>query len=141
MAVLFKSGRTTVLKLVSAGGTTLNLSSGLSDSSIDRTMNTADVTVYGDGAMAYIAALGDGSGSASGIYASTYERILSGSSWWGASTNPTLRWSPHSTVAGNTLITAPIVITSFNVASPVGDKVSMDLSWQISGAVTSTIHT
>lgn len=117
--------------------TTYNLSSGLDDSTFDRSADTADVTTYGDSDKNFIATLRDGTFSAAGTFASTYEFLAS---YLGSTSTITLTYGPHgnSTGASYPKYTCTVLLTGFSAKAPVGDKVSMDLTFQRSGAVTST---
>lgn len=119
------------------GGSTLTLSSGISDSNMDRSAGTSDVTTYGDDDMNYIPALRSGQWSASGIFASTYEAQLASVV---GSTGVGIDWNPHGTASGARKYTAGVIMTAFNVGAPVGDKVSMSLTFQRTGAVKSTTN-
>lgn len=148
MAPTFKIGKATSFRVVTGatvaatgvvtGGSTLNLSSGFGDSNMDRSAGTSDVTTYGDDDMNYIPALRSGQWSATGIFASTYESQLAASV---GSTGLAIKWYPHGIVSGNRKFTAGVILTAFNVGAPVGDKVSMNLTFQRTGALRSTTST
>jgi len=148
VAPTFKIGKDTVFKVrtgttvalgtgVLTGGSTLTLSSGISDSNMDRSANTSDVTTYGDSDLNYIPALKSGQFSATGIFASTYESALASVV---GSTGVGIDWSPHGSGTGTRRFTAGVILTAFNVGAPVGDKVSMNLTFQRTGALRSTTN-
>jgi hypothetical protein len=148
VAPTFKIGKSTVFKVrtgttvalgtgVLTGGSTLTLSSGFADSNMDRSAGTSDVTTYGDDDMNYIPALRSGQWSANGIFASTYESQLAASV---GSTGLGIDWSPHGSASGARRFTAGVILTAFNVGAPVGDKVSMNLTFQRTGALRSTTN-
>jgi hypothetical protein len=134
MAPTFRHGKGAHLSVV-FGGTTYNLSSGVDDTTMERMADTAEVTTYGDNDRNYIAGLRDGSWSVAGTFASTYELI---SSHMGSTALGTVRFGPHGTTTGYPKFQASILLTQFNVGAPVDDKISMDLTFQRSGALTST---
>lgn len=118
------------------GGTTRNLSSGITDMTFGRTVETADITTYGDGDRFYLAGLRTGTMSGNGIFASTYEDIIS--PLLGVSTGIGVKVSPHGAVSGRTLYTCGVIITDASVGVPVGDRVTMAFNFQRTGAILST---
>lgn len=146
MAPTFRHGKAATIKLVvgatistagvATGGTTRDLSSGLTDHSIGRTVETADITTYGDTDRTFLAGLRTGTVTGSGLFASTYEDILA--PLLGVSTGLLIKASPHGAVSGRSLITCPVILTDLSVGVPVGDKVSYSISFQRSGPMKST---
>jgi hypothetical protein len=137
MAPTFRHGKAAVLTLSDTAGTTFTLSSGLDDCSLDSTVETADVTTFGDNDRVYLAGLRTHSWSASGHMSSTHEGTLRG--MLGNSTASNLGYGPQGNTATYTKYEAQTHITGYSVASPVGDKVSFTVSGVITGAITSTV--
>lgn len=138
MAPTHRHGKAAFFSITDTGGSTINLSSGLDDCSLDRTCETAEITTYGDNDKVYLSGLRDATWSASGHCASTHEEKLAG--LLGNSTNPNWVWGPQGNSTDNTYpkFTGAAVITALSVSAPVGDKVSFSISGQCSGAITST---
>lgn len=138
MAPTFVHGRTAVFSLTSATGGTIVFSSGMDDSELARTVETADVTTYGDTDKTYIVGLKDKTVTMSGHLSSTHVNKLH--SMWGHSTGTSVNYSPLSTAAGNPHIAGKAFLTDYTIGSPVGDKVGVSLSFQGSASWTSTTH-
>ncbi len=136
MAPTFRSGKSGYFSITSATGGTVNLSSGLSETSLNRVAQALKVTTYGDSDENFIPGLRDATITLSGHFASTYEPILAallGSTGGGA-------WvfGPESTANGRRKTSGASVLTGYVVGAPVGDKVSMSLTLQCSGSITAT---
>lgn len=139
MAVTFRHGKGANLKIYNASGSIVNLSSGIDEMSINRKLDLADVTTFGDNDKSYLVGLRDATISFSGNFASTHAEVLDGI--FGHTTNPGFEFSPDgSTAAGRHLLTGTGMLTSLNYGASVGDKVTVSAEFQISGAVTSTNH-
>jgi hypothetical protein len=136
MAPTFRHGKAAVLTLSDTAGTTFTLSSGLDDCSLDTTVETADVTTFGDDDRVYLSGLRTHSWSASGHMSSTHEGKLRG--MLGNTTASNLGYGPHGNTTGFTKYEAETHITGYSVQSPVGDKVSFSISGQVTGPITST---
>jgi predicted secreted protein len=138
LAPTFKHGKDAVTTLTSATGGTINFSSGMDDSELARSVETAEVTTYSNDDKTYLPGLKDKTFSLSGHMSSTHAEKLD--AMWGHSTGTTVNYSPMSTSTGNRLYTGKAIMTDYTIGSPVGDKVSVSLDFQGSGAWTSTKH-
>lgn len=123
------------------GGSTAftNLSTFFDDSELKRMVDTAEVTAFQGSDKVYLAGLRGAEMSVSGHFDSAIINTLSGQ--LGASTHPSWRYGPEDNSTGRRRFNFDAVITGLNVKSPVGDKVSADMSLLVSGAVTSTTWT
>lgn len=139
MAPTFVHGKGAVFQVTDTGGAAVVLSSGLDSLTLDRSVETAEVTAFGDDDKLYLSGLRDATFSASGHHASTYHAKLNG--MLGNSTATSFQYSPAGTGTGNALYTGSAHVTSLSVDVPVGDKVSMSIDFQITGPITSTVHT
>ena len=135
MAAVFRTGREAHLSIV-YGGTTYDLSSGVEDGNMGRTVEAVEVTTYGDDDKVYIPGLGDGDFSFTLNLATTYEDVLAPTIQ--AATNPVIQFGPHGSDTGRTKYTRSVVVTSIGVGAPVGDAAKFDFACQGSGALTST---
>lgn len=52
----------------------------------------------------------------------------------------TFQWSPDGTTTGKPKITGSMFMTSLGAPAGVGELLTMDVSWQVTGAVTFTTH-
>lgn len=118
------------------GGTTVNLSSGVTDAAMSRAVDTSDVTTFGDSDRAFLAGLRNGTFSFNGILATTYEDKVTG--LLGTSTGVAIVFSPHGTASGSPKFTAGIILTQADVSAPVADAVKATFAAQRTGAVLST---
>lgn len=132
MALTFKHGKAAYLK-ISVTGSTVVLSSGLDDIGYDREVETADVTTFGDNDRNFLPGLRNGTFSLSGHWASTYAATIE--AMIGGSTLPTVRFGPQGSASGSPYRSVSTIITGYSIGAPVDDKVSMSLSLQMSGAV------
>lgn len=114
----------------------INLSSGIEEVTLPRSVDTAEVTSYGDNDRNYIAGLRSGTVSVSGIWASTYEEKIA--PLLGSATLFPFSFGPAGNASGRRREKGTAILTSYEVGAPVGDKVSMKIDLQITGAVTST---
>ena len=131
----FRHGKNAYLAVV-IGGTTTTLSTAFDDSSLQRAVDTAEVTAYGNGDKVYLAGLRGGTHPVSGHFNKSPINTLEGQ--LGASTNPTFHYGPEGNTTGYTKYEFAGVIGGLDIGSPVGDKVSASYNVTISGAVTST---
>lgn len=138
MAPTFRHGKSSVVFFATAGSTTgaIRLSSGFNDSSLDRSVDTAETSVYGDSDKRYLAGLRDATFALKGNFSSTHAKRLEG--MLGNSTGGYVIYAPESTASGRRKYKGSVIISSHKVASPIGDKVSIETEMQWTGAVTST---
>ena len=69
MAPNFKHGKGAFFSMTSSTGGTINCSSGVDDSSLERTVETAEVTTYGDDDKVYLSGLRDATIPVAGHFA------------------------------------------------------------------------
>jgi Phage tail tube protein len=141
MAPTFKAARSAFFSVTSATGGVINLSSGLDDSNLNRTVGTADVTAYSDIDKAFIPTLREGTISVSGHANSTHSEKLD--AMLGHSTGTSFVWGPagsSSTANTNRKYTGKAIVTGLNYTAPIADKVSVSMDLQVTGAITSTFY-
>lgn len=136
MAPTFRHGKSAFFSITTSTGGTVTMSSGFNDAGLARTVDTAEVTAFGASDKAYLAGLRDASISLSGHFSSTQEKKWT--ALLGYSTNPTFIYGPEGTAAGSRKFTGRCIVTGLDISSPVGDKVSANVSLQVTGAITST---
>jgi len=141
MAVAPRHGKGSQLAIDSTGGSLVLLSSGITEMSLSRELDTAEITSFGDNDRAYIPGLRGATLSFSGHFSSTHAQVLDGVH--GRNSTASLSWefSPDgSTAAGRHLLKGEGFVTSLEYAASVDDKVNLSGELIITGAVTSTNH-
>ena len=141
MATAPRHGKGSQLSIDSTAGTLVTLSSGITEMSLSRELETAEITSFGDNDKSYIPGLRGASLSFSGNFSSTHAEVLDGVI--GRNSTATLSWefSPDgSTAAGRHLLKGEGFLTSLEYSASVDDKVELSGELIISGAVTSTNH-
>ncbi len=124
----FQHGKTSYL---SVDGT--DISSYTDSCSLDRSIDTAETTAFGDDDRTYIAGLRGSSFSASGHWDPTGDGVLIG-----ADDGATVAWvyGPEGNTAGDVQYSGNAILTGYNQSSGVGDKVAWSASFQVTGTVT-----
>jgi predicted secreted protein len=122
------------LSNTSSTAAAVNFSSGISEVTLPRSVDTAEVTSFGDNDRNYIAGLRSGTISVTGMFASTYEEKVATML---ASSKTNLAWvfGPAGNASGRTRRKGQAIVTGYEVGAPVADKVSMKIDLQITGAV------
>lgn len=136
MAPSFRSAKSGFLSITSATGGTVNMSSGLDNVQLSRSVQDLVVTTFGDSDVVRIAGLRDGAITASGHFASTYEEKLS--ALLGHSTTTSWIYGPESTANTRRKLSGSAIVTDFTVGGAVDGKVDMSFTLALSGAVTAT---
>lgn len=141
MAVAARHGKGSQLAIDSTGGSLVNFSSGLTEMSLSRELDTAEITSFGDNDKSYIPGLRGATVSFSGNFSSTHAEVLDGV--LGRNSTATMSWefSPDgSTAVGRHLLKGEGFLTSLEYSASVDDKVTLSGELIVSGAVTSTNH-
>lgn len=126
------SNTNAVLKIKDSTNTFRDFSDYIGSSSLSRSVGTADVTTLGDGAVAYIATLTDGTVSLEGPFNATaygYLRGIEGSA-------VDAEFYPLGTGAGSPKEAFKVIVTSIEVAAATGEAVTLTGELQITGPVT-----
>ncbi len=117
----------------------MNLSSGLTEFSVSRALETADITSFGDNDRSYIPGLRGATISFAGNFSSTHAEVMDGIIGRNSTATLSVEVNPDgSTAAGRHLLKAETFITSLEYGVPVDDKVTMSGELLVTGAVTST---
>lgn len=142
MAATPRHGKSASLWIDSTAGSLINLSSGLTDLTLSRSMDPADVTNFASGGNKnYIPGLKGATLSFSGNFSSTHAEKLDGMFADSDETTFSIEFSPDgSTASGRHLLKAEVWVTSLEYGASVSDKVNMSGEFLISGALTSTNH-
>lgn len=110
-----------------------DISSYTDSCSLDRQIDTAETTSFGDDDRTYIAGLRGSSFSASGHWDPTGDGVLIG-----ADDGAVVAWEygPEGSDTGDIKYSGNALITSYNQSSGVGDKVAWSANFQVTGSVT-----
>jgi predicted secreted protein len=128
----FKHGSDSTFAVDDSGGTARSIT-GVDNVSLTRNGEPAEVTSLGNNSKAFIAGLKDASVSISGSWDVTSttgnDVVLSGIIGGAAGT---ISFSPD---GGTTTYSCEALCTSYDVTSPVADKVSFSADFQVTGDV------
>lgn len=136
MAPVFRPAKNGYLTVSSATGGVINLSSGIDNVQLSRSVQDLLVTTFGDNDVVRIAGLRDGSISWAGHFSSTHEEKLS--AMLGASTLTSWVYGPESTSNTRRKLSGSAVLTGLDIGGSVDGKVDMSGTLALSGTVTST---
>ena len=141
MAVAPRHGKGSQLAIDSTAASLVNFSSGVTDASLSRSLDTAEVTSYQDNDRTYIPGLRGATLSFSGNFSSTHAEVLDGIIGRNSTSTMSFEFSPDgSTAAGRHLLKGELFLVSLDYSAPVDDKVTLSAEGIISGSVTSTNH-
>lgn len=129
----FKHGSDSTVTVDDSGGTARSIT-GVDSVSLSQNGEPAEVTSLGDNSKAFIAGLKDATVSISGswdVTATTGNDVVLGGIVGG--TAGTVVYSPD---GGTTTYTFEALCTSYEMSSPVADKVSFSADFQQTGGVT-----
>lgn len=129
----FVHGKTAVFKIDNSAGSLQDISAYCDSIDFPMTMDTAEVTTFGDSSKEYLAGLKDATISISGSWDATADAILAA-----LTTAGTFEYGPAGSTAGLVKYTGEAICTGYTVNAPVGDKVSFSAEFQVTGAVTRT---
>lgn len=141
MAVAPRHGKGSQLSIDSTAGSLVTFSSGLTEMSLSRELDTAEITSFQDNDRSYIPGLRGATLSFSGMFSSTHAEVLDGV--LGRNSTATMSWefSPDgSTAAARHLLKGEGFLTSLEYSASVDDKVELSGELLVTGAVTSTNH-
>lgn len=137
MALTPRHGKSAFFSITTSTGGVVTMSSGLNDAGLSRTVDTAEVTTFGDSDKEYLAGLRDASFSLSGNFTSTQSQTWTGN--LGASTAPSFVYGPEGNTTGYRKYTGSVIVTGYDESSPIGDKISASISLQATGVITATV--
>ena len=120
-----------------------NLSNTLNEITLPREVETAETTAFGDQDKTYITGLSDATVSLSGMFDSTtdsaIETIISNLKS-GSIASASFTYGPSGSAGSSPKFTGEALVTSYEIASPVGDVVTYSLELQCTGAITATTY-
>ena len=137
----FRHGKNTYFSLDGTAGTLVDISNTLNDVTMPRAIETAETTAFGANDKTYITGLADATISLSGMFDATVDTQIGGNITnlkSGSVSSLSFEYGPAGSVSGRPKFTGEALVTSYEIASPVGDVVTYSLELQVTGAVTGT---
>jgi len=113
---------------------TITAIGGGSSQSLDESIDTAEISKFLDTAKNYIAGLSDGTVSWDGNWNPTDVTLFRGIKQMVR----TFEFYPAGNSTGNEKIAGSLIMTQLTRNSDIGDKVGMSVSFQLTGALTTT---
>lgn len=130
----FTHGKNAAFKIDDSGGTLRDISNVLTDVSISRTADVAEVSAFSNSSKAYVAGLKDATITISGSFDATVDGYLSGI----LGSEGSFEFYPIGTTGGNPKVTGEAIMTSYDRTPDVGGAVSFTAAFQVSGNTTET---
>ena len=119
-------------KIDDSGGTLRDISDVLTDVSISRTADVAEVSAFSNSSKAFVAGLKDATLTISGSFDATVDGYLSGI----LGAEGTFEFYPIGTTGGNPKASGEAIMTSYDRTPDIGGAVTFTAAFQVSGDVT-----
>ena len=130
----FTHGKNAAFKIDDSGGTLRDISDVLTDVSISRTADVAEVSAFSNSSKAFVSGLKDATLTISGSFDATVDGYLSGILGVAGS----FEFYPIGTTGGNPKVSGECIMTAYDRTPDVGGAVSFTAAFQVSGDVTET---
>ena len=128
----FTHGKNAAFKIDDSGGTLRDISDVLTDVSISRTADVAEVSAFSNSSKAFVAGLKDATLTISGSFDATVDGYLSGI----LGVEGSFEFYPIGTTGGNPKASGEAIMTSYDRTPDIGGAVNFTASFQVSGDVT-----
>ena len=128
----FTHGKNAAFKIDDSGGTLRDISNVLTDVSVSKTADVAEVSAFSNSSKAYVAGLKDATITISGSFDATVDGYLK--AIVGAAGS--FEFYPIGTTGGNPKASGEAICTSYDRSPDVGGAVTFTASFQVSGDVT-----
>lgn len=128
----FTHGKNAAFKIDDSGGTLRDISDVLTDVSISRTADVAEVSAFSNSSKAYVAGLKDATLTISGSFDATVDGYLSGI----LGAEGSFEFYPIGTTGGNPKASGEAIMTSYDRTPDIGGAVTFTAAFQVSGDVT-----
>ena len=128
----FTHGKNAAFKIDDSGGTLRDISDVLTDVSISRTADVAEVSAFSNSSKAFVAGLKDATLTISGSFDATVDGYLSGI----LGVEGSFEFYPIGTTGGNPKASGEAICTSYDRTPDVGGAVTFTAAFQVSGDVT-----
>jgi hypothetical protein len=128
----FVHGKNAYFNIDSVGGSPTDISSYTTSVDFPRSVETADVTTFGNSAKKYITGLSDATISIEGKWDPTVDALLDG--LVGANEGDFI-YGPAGSSSGNVKYTGKCILTEYNPPADVTTEDTFTASFQVSGAI------
>jgi hypothetical protein len=128
----FTHGKNAAFKIDDSGGTLRDISDVLTDVSISRTADVAEVSSFNNSSKAFVSGLSDASITISGSFDATVDGYLSGI----LGAEGSFEFYPIGTTGGNPKASGEAIMTSYDRTPDIGGAVTFTAAFQVSGDVT-----
>ena len=130
----FTHGKNAAFKIDDSGGTLRDISNVLTDVSISRTADVAEVSAFSNSSKSFVSGLTDANLTISGSYDATVDGYLSGI----LGAEGSFEFYPIGTTGGNPKVTGEAIMTSYDRTPDIGGAVTFTAAFQVSGDTTET---
>jgi len=128
----FTHGKNAAFKIDDSGGTLRDISDVLTDVSISRTADVAEVSAFSNSSKAFVSGLKDATLTISGSFDATVDGYLSGI----LGSEGSFEFYPIGTTGGNPKASGEAIMTSYDRTPDIGGAVTFTAAFQVSGDVT-----
>ena len=128
----FTHGKNAAFKIDDSGGTLRDISDVLTDVSISRTADVAEVSAFSNSSKAFVSGLKDATLTISGSFDATVDGYLSGI----LGAEGSFEFYPIGTTGGNPKASGEAIMTSYDRTPDIGGAVTFTAAFQVSGNVT-----
>ena len=128
----FTHGQNAAFKIDDSGGTIRDISDVLTDVSISRTADVAEVSAFSNSSKAFVSGLKDATLTISGSFDATVDGYLSGI----LGSEGSFEFYPIGTTGGNPKASGEAIMTSYDRTPDIGGAVTFTAAFQVSGDVT-----
>jgi hypothetical protein len=128
----FTHGKNAAFKIDDSGGTIRDISDVLTDVSISRTADVAEVSAFSNSSKAFVSGLKDATLTISGSFDATVDGYLSGI----LGAEGSFEFYPIGTTGGNPKASGEAIMTSYDRTPDIGGAVTFTAAFQVSGDVT-----
>ena len=128
----FTHGKNAGFKIDDSGGSLRDISNVLTDVSISRTADVAEVSAFSNSSKAFVAGLKDATLTISGSFDATVDGYLSGI----LGAEGSFEFYPIGTTGGNPKASGEAIMTSYDRTPDIGGAVTFTAAFQVSGDVT-----
>jgi len=136
-------GKKSKFEIDNSSGSLTDISAFCDEVTFSRSLETAEVTTFGDNAKEYIMGLSDATISISGKFdaagASTVDAVLSGVLGQDATVSFAYTPGGGSASSTNPKYTGECLLTSYEITGSVGDAVTFSAEAQVTGAITRAV--
>ena len=127
----FTHGKNAAFKIDDSGGTLRDISDVLTDVSISRTADVAEVSAFSNSSKAFVSGLKDATLTISGSFDATVDGYLSGI----LGAEGSFEFYPIGTTGGNPKASGEAIMTSYDRTPDIGGAVTFTAAFQVSGDV------